>query len=295
MYVLKQSKWFVPSQSGFRRRRGTIDNLLKLETAIREAFVRKTHLVSTFFDIEKAYDSTWRHVRLSFTPTFGFRIREILRYFEIEDFPIISNFEGPPPWQETQVNFIDDFLHFLKPNTSDMVFQQHFYDHRQRYYNYVLIYTDGSKSDSHVGSAVVFPNFTIAETLHPFCSVYASELYAIYLGLLKVTTLNFKQSIIYTESRSGINALQSVEYNEHPLVIKCFELHHALKSVKIKYCWIPGHVGIPGNERADKATKTPKTALETFVPLTDALQAVKLSQHRVWQKIWDRQTDKRTL
>ncbi|GBN38317.1 putative RNA-directed DNA polymerase from transposon X-element [Araneus ventricosus] len=61
MHVLERSMWFVPSQSGFRRRRGTIDNLLKLETAIREAFVRKKHLVSIFFDIEKAYDRTWRH------------------------------------------------------------------------------------------------------------------------------------------------------------------------------------------------------------------------------------------
>ncbi|GBL73839.1 putative RNA-directed DNA polymerase from transposon BS [Araneus ventricosus] len=61
MHVLERSKWFVPSQSGFSRRRGTIDNLLKLETAIREAFVHKKHLLSIFFDIEKAYDRTWRH------------------------------------------------------------------------------------------------------------------------------------------------------------------------------------------------------------------------------------------
>ncbi|GBM30073.1 putative RNA-directed DNA polymerase from transposon X-element [Araneus ventricosus] len=61
MYVLETSKWFTPSQSGFCKRRGTIDNLLKLETAIREAFVRRKHLVSIFFDMEKAYDLIWRH------------------------------------------------------------------------------------------------------------------------------------------------------------------------------------------------------------------------------------------
>ncbi|GBL72147.1 RNA-directed DNA polymerase from mobile element jockey [Araneus ventricosus] len=61
MYVLEHSKWFVSFQSGFRRRRGTTDNLLKLETAIREAFVSKKHHVSIFFDIEKAYFRTWRH------------------------------------------------------------------------------------------------------------------------------------------------------------------------------------------------------------------------------------------
>ncbi|GBM11149.1 hypothetical protein AVEN_243020-1 [Araneus ventricosus] len=160
----------------------------------------------------------------------------------------------------------------------------------QRYSDYVPIYTDGSKSDNHVGSAAVFPDFTIAETLHPFCSVYTSELYAIYLGLLKISTLKFKKPIIYTDSRSGINALRSAKHNR-PLVMQCLHLHHTLKKTKIKYCWIPGHVGIPGNESADKAAKSTNASREAFVPLIDALQADKLSQHRVWQRIWDGQSN----
>ncbi|GBM41531.1 hypothetical protein AVEN_32334-1 [Araneus ventricosus] len=48
MHVLERSKWFVPSQSGFRRRRNTLDNLLKLEMAIRKAFVRKIPCVDIF-------------------------------------------------------------------------------------------------------------------------------------------------------------------------------------------------------------------------------------------------------
>ncbi|GBM02662.1 hypothetical protein AVEN_258961-1 [Araneus ventricosus] len=73
VHVLERSKWLVPSQSGFRRRRGTIDNLLKLETAIREVFVRKKHLGSIFFDIEKAYDRTWRHEILEHLSDIGLK------------------------------------------------------------------------------------------------------------------------------------------------------------------------------------------------------------------------------
>ena len=47
--------------SGFRRRRSTVDNLVTLETSIRDAFVVRKHLVSIFFDLEKAYDTTWKH------------------------------------------------------------------------------------------------------------------------------------------------------------------------------------------------------------------------------------------
>lgn len=48
-------------QSGFRRGRSTIDNIVNLEGRIRNAFLRRNHLVAVFFDIEKAYDRTWRY------------------------------------------------------------------------------------------------------------------------------------------------------------------------------------------------------------------------------------------
>ena len=46
---------------GFRKRRGTIDHLIRLENFIREAFIRKQHLMAVFFDLEKAYDTMWKY------------------------------------------------------------------------------------------------------------------------------------------------------------------------------------------------------------------------------------------
>ena len=48
-------------QSGFRHQRSTNDHLVRLETFIREAFIKKEHLVAVFFDLEKAYDTTWKY------------------------------------------------------------------------------------------------------------------------------------------------------------------------------------------------------------------------------------------
>ena len=50
-----------PLQFGFRKHRSTTDALVALEIYIREAFAREEFVISIFFDIEKAYDTTWRY------------------------------------------------------------------------------------------------------------------------------------------------------------------------------------------------------------------------------------------
>ena len=39
----------------------TNDHFIRLESFIRDAFVKKEHVVEVFFDLEKAYDTTWKH------------------------------------------------------------------------------------------------------------------------------------------------------------------------------------------------------------------------------------------
>ncbi|GFW36300.1 probable RNA-directed DNA polymerase from transposon X-element [Trichonephila clavipes] len=73
VYVLETEKCISPLQSGFRKSRSTLDNLVFLESQIRDAFVRRNHLVSLFFDIEKAYDRTWRYGILRNMYEFGLR------------------------------------------------------------------------------------------------------------------------------------------------------------------------------------------------------------------------------
>ena len=60
-WYLERHKVITEYQSGFRRRRSTVDNLVTFETSIRYVFVGRKHLVSIFFYLEKAYDTTWKH------------------------------------------------------------------------------------------------------------------------------------------------------------------------------------------------------------------------------------------
>ena len=55
--------------------RSTTDNLVRLETFIRDAFIKKEHVVAVFFDLEKAYDTTWRYGILKDIHKLGLRGR----------------------------------------------------------------------------------------------------------------------------------------------------------------------------------------------------------------------------
>lgn len=47
-------------QCGFKKGCSTVDHLVRLEDTIREAFIHKQYCLAVFFDLDKAYDTTWR-------------------------------------------------------------------------------------------------------------------------------------------------------------------------------------------------------------------------------------------
>ena len=61
VWFLEQNHIISKFQAGFRHGRSTNDQLLRLETSIREAFIKQQHLVAIFFDLEKAYDTAWKY------------------------------------------------------------------------------------------------------------------------------------------------------------------------------------------------------------------------------------------
>ena len=61
MHYLESNQLITDIQSGFRKDRSTIDHLVRLETYIREAFLNNEHVVTVFFDLEKAYDTAKKY------------------------------------------------------------------------------------------------------------------------------------------------------------------------------------------------------------------------------------------
>ena len=49
VWILEKNQLIGTVQSGFRKQRGTLDHLVCFESFIREAFIKKEHVVSVFF------------------------------------------------------------------------------------------------------------------------------------------------------------------------------------------------------------------------------------------------------
>jgi len=75
VWFLETNNLLTDIQCGFRKQRSTIDHLVRLESFIRNGFINNQHVVSVFFDLEKAYDTTWKHGILSDLHNMGFRGR----------------------------------------------------------------------------------------------------------------------------------------------------------------------------------------------------------------------------
>ena len=74
VWTLERERLISEYQCGFRRGRSTLDHLVRFETFLRNAFIRKQHAVAMFFDLEKVYEGYQRsfthlHRQLSFKPT----------------------------------------------------------------------------------------------------------------------------------------------------------------------------------------------------------------------------------
>ena len=60
IWYLESKNLLSNRQFGFRKNRSTLDPLLMLSREISNAFASQNQVVGVFFDLEKAYDTTWR-------------------------------------------------------------------------------------------------------------------------------------------------------------------------------------------------------------------------------------------
>ena len=165
-----------------------------------------------------------------------------------------------------------------------------FLDHLNVHGSSVQVYTDGSKGDSGAGFAVVFPDFNRSFSLPKWSSIFTAELRAILYAITVLLTMPQRHFTIFSDSLSALQALGSWS-SGNPLVIEILEWLYlcARRGRRVDFCWVPSHVGIPGNEKADALAKAaavrPPTA-RFALPAADTRQAIRQSALDMWQDAW---------
>lgn len=127
--------------------------------------------------------------------------------------------------------------------------------------NDIKLYTDGSKTDIHAGSGIYIETpqntFSLSHRNPDFCSVFRSELLAVDAGLDAILGgKDYGNLWILTDSRSSMEHLYNWIYiGDKTSVSILHKLKHISIQHDIHFQWIPSHVDLFGNEKADCLAK----------------------------------------
>ena len=97
--------------------------------------------------------------------------------------------------------------------------------------------------------------------------------------------------MIFSDSLSALQALGKLK-TDHPLLIQIQEFIHKIDADQKEFfffMWVPGHVGIRGNEVADRAAKKALDNKPTadLMPFSDLKPLTAEYVYQVWQTEWD--------
>ena len=196
-----------------------------------------------------------------------------------------------PPWALNSATFIYDLASDKKNETNPLAFKTKYCEIKRKYYHHDLVFTDGSKDGNRVAAAAIVFEEPTSERLPDHASIFSAELRAIQLAIDKIEEEYFGRYIIFTDSMSAMQALEDSSSN-NPFVTNIISRISRLfddAGVEVVFCWIPSHIGIHGNERADRAAKDAlsKEVSPLKLPSSDFKPLINTSLQNSWQSAWN--------
>ena len=226
-------------------------------------------------------------------PTFGIRIAPALTAAGIKVRNIKANSViDTPPWtlNKSEVNF--SLTADKKDNTDAFIFKTKFQEITSHYPDFKHIYTDGSKDGPKVAAACVSRTQTRKCRLPDNASIFSAESQAINMALDYIEEANLSKVIIFSDSLSVLQSINNSKIDNSIIQDIILRLHN-MSHKHIIFCWLPSHVGIRGNEKADKAAKSALSLQPSNLklPYTDFKPAINKYLLNKWQLVWNTAVD----
>ena len=241
--------------------------------------------------IKKLFAERDKFINSKIRPSFPVRAKRLWEDNGIEYNCIYAFDNDIVPWKLRKPHICTKLNNVDNRKICDLnILKQQALEHMHSHNGLLAIYTDGSKSELGVGFAVVSKYFKVLSSLPAYASVFTAELFAIKNALIYIRKHKISNIIIYSDSLSALEAINSFSL-KHSLVTEIKVLLHKLieSNISIVLCWIPSHVGLSGNEEADKCAKESIHAecIEKKVPFNDILAVIKFKIWQKWQKEWE--------
>ena len=108
---------------------------------------------------------------------------------------------------------------------------------------------------------------------------------------MTIKSSNHKRFVIFSDSLSVLVSLKNGIIT-NPVIQDLFYQFYELRDRRITVCWIPSHVGIPGNELADRAAKEAisKQIKPSFIPCSDLKHPIQNYVLVIWRDRWNADT-----
>ena len=187
-----------------------------------------------------------------------------------------------PPWEASVANFNFTVLPTSKNDCTPQVLRRAATEaiRLSEEPGCTSYYTDGTVDpETHTtGSAVFSTVFTASWRTSNNASTMQTELVAI-LQALEFSLGNREGPVtIHTDCKSAVQALQKVKYKENRALIHSVRwllYQHKQNNRTVTINWIPSHIGIDGNEKADELAKSTKFIDRVQYTVQPSIQQVK--------------------
>ena len=201
------------------------------------------------------------------------------------------------PWETSTID-----IHIpvgKKEEVANQHLQKHFLTHAD--VQQLCFYTDGSQLNNKCGAGIYASRAsqTVHESSHYLgkeCEVFDAELYGIFKASYLATKLINQPTTdvwIFCDNQSAVTRMtNSIPLPGQEYVLRALNNIQILKKAKITthIHWVPGHVNVKGNERADQlakeGTQKQRQERDSRVSITYLRRKMREETMETWKRRW---------